>query len=126
MSDLIVGEEPYPYLTRVHHRGAEHSRSDSDKEGGWGTVIAFYPRPGGYEYEVEVTRGISGERLQGSSRRTFWGSHHIDRAVIPEDAEAQPPMEDLQGDDHRCFPVKTPRSPMVIAWKLPLTTRTAS
>lgn len=89
MTDVAVGQEPYPYLTRVHHRGAEHSFSDSDKDGGWGTVLGAYPSAGGYEYEVEVTHGIAGERIEGAPMRTNWGSHHIDRAVMPEGVDAR-------------------------------------
>lgn len=77
--------------TRVHHRGAIHSRGqdpehpDGGFRGGWGKVLRSVKQgDGSFEYEVLRDRDIAGGKVFGDENRvTWWGSHHIDEALPP-------------------------------------------
>lgn len=82
--DRIV-TEPYPEGTRVHHCGAIYSLGNPENPGGWGTVKqSVEQHDKTFEYEVEVTSGLAGGEAYPEPETSWWGSHHIDRAVAAE------------------------------------------
>ena len=87
--------EPYPEGTLVHHCGAIHSlgqdpgypSGDGTLRGGWAKVVGSVKQSDGtFEYEVRRHRGIAGTQreIPEHGELTWWGSHHIDRAVDPK------------------------------------------
>lgn len=78
----MKNDEPYAAGTRVHDRGAIYSVGNPDNPGGWGTVTqAVEQHDKTFEYEVAVMRSLAGGESYREPQTTWWGSHHIDRAI---------------------------------------------